>query len=228
MNSRRDLTQLPIQAVNAPRGMRPARTHARERFPWGYLAAFLFGTALISTFIWYQIENERQTVLANWQARVTAIAEGRARLVSDWFNARHADADVLAASPAVRALMLEGRGGDVRSQIIPQLDRVAAAYGYAGISLMDTQGHVLARSTGAAELGRDNSEAAVVAARTRTMRVDLVEEPTRKLLLMSVPVFAEGGADPARPVMGVVSLVMRPETRLFPLLTDETVPTKTG
>jgi len=228
MNSRRDLTQLPIQAVNAPRGMRPARTHARERFPWGYLAAFLFGTALISTFIWYQIENERQTVLANWQARVTAIAEGRARLVSDWFNARHADADVLAASPAVRALMLEGRGGDVRSQIIPQLDRVAAAYGYAGISLLDTQGHVLARSTGAAELGRDNSEAAVVAARTRTMRVDLVEEPTRKLLLMSVPVFAEGGADPARPVMGVVSLVMRPETRLFPLLTDETVPTKTG
>ncbi len=228
MNSRRDLTQLPIQAVNAPRGTRPARTHARERFPWGYLAAFLFGTALISTFIWYQIENERQTVLANWQARVTAIAEGRARLVSDWFNARHADADVLAASPAVRALMLEGRGGDVRSQIIPQLDRVAAAYGYAGISLLDTQGHVLARSTGAAELGRDNSEAAVVAARTRTMRVDLVEEPTRKLLLMSVPVFAEGGADPARPVMGVVSLVMRPETRLFPLLTDETVPTKTG
>ena len=83
MNSRRDLTQLPIQAVNAPRGTRPARTHARERFPWGYLAAFLFGTALISTFIWYQIENERQTVLANWQARVTAIAEGRkcARLV---------------------------------------------------------------------------------------------------------------------------------------------------
>ena len=28
--------------------------------------------------------------------------------------------------------------------------------------------------------------------------------------------------------MGVVSLVMRPETRLFPLLTDETVPSKTG
>jgi PAS domain S-box-containing protein len=229
MNSRRDLTQLPIPAVRTPRGIRPAPGRARERFPWGYLAAFLFGTALISTFIWYQIEAERQTVLANWQARVTAIADGRARLVSDWFNARHADADVLAASPAVRALMLDGgRGGDSRSQIVPQLDRVAAAYGYAGISLMDAQGHVLARSTGAAELGRDNGEAAVVAARTRTMRVDLFEEPTRKLLLMSVPVFAEGGPDSGRPVMGVVSLVMRPETRLFPLLTDETVPTKTG
>src|SRR5713226_8166474 len=133
MDSRRDLTQLPTQAVKSSRGMRPMRSRAQERFPWAYLAAFLFGTALISTFIWYQIENERQTVLANWQARVTAIAEGRARLVSDCFNARHADADVLAASPAVRALMLEGRGGDVRSQIIPPLDRVAAAYGYAGI-----------------------------------------------------------------------------------------------
>ena len=213
MNSRRDLAQLPIPAMKTARGMRPVPRRARERFPWGYLAAFLFGTALISTFIWYQIEAERQTVLANWQARVTAIADGRARLVSDWFNARHADADVLAASPAVRALMLDGgRGGDVRSQIVPQLDRVAAAYGYAG----------------ATEIGRDNGEAAVVAARTRTMRVDLFEEATRKLLLMSVPVFAGSGADPARPVMGVVSLVMRPETRLFPLLTDETVPSKTG
>jgi PAS domain S-box-containing protein len=226
MNSRRDL---PAQALKTPRGMRPARSRARERFPWAYLAAFLSGTILISTFIWYQIESERQTVLANWQARVTAIAEGRARLISDWFDARHADADVLAASPAVRALMLDsGRAGDVRSQIVPQLDRVAAAYGYAGITLMDTQGRVLARSTGAAELGRDSSEAAVLAAKTRTMRVDLLEEPKRKLLLMSVPVFAEGGTDPARPVMGVVALTMRPESRLFPLLNDETVPTKTG
>src|ERR1700687_1645245 len=140
MDGRRDLTQPPAQAVNTARGMRPARSRAQERFPWAYLAAFLFGTALISTFIWYQIENERHAVLANWQARVTAIAEGRARLVSDWFNARHADADVLASSPAVRALLLEGgRGGDSRSQIVPQLDRVAAAYGYAGISLMDAQ-----------------------------------------------------------------------------------------
>src|SRR6202162_4841620 len=144
MNSRRDLTQLPIPAVRTPRGMRRAPGRARERFPWGYLAAFLFGTALISTFIWYQIENERQTVRANWEARVTAIAEGRARLVSDWFIARHADADVLASSPAVRALILDGgRGGDVRSQIEPQLNRVAAAYGYAGIALMDVQGRVL-------------------------------------------------------------------------------------
>ena len=229
MNSRRDLAQLPAQAVKTPRGMRPTRSRARERFPWGYLAAFLFGTVLISTFIWYQIENERQTVLANWQARVTAIAEGRAKLVSDWFEARHADADVLASSPAVRALMFDsGRAGDVRTQIVPQLDRVAAAYGYAGITLLDTQGRVLARSTGAAELGRESSEAAVLAAKTRKMRVDLLEEPSRKLLLMSVPVFAEGGNDPARPVMGVVALMMRPESRLFPLLNDETVPTKTG
>jgi len=229
MNSRRDLTQLPAQAVKTPRGVRPVRGRAQERFPWGYLAAFLFGTALISMFIWYQIENERQTVLANWQARVTAIAEGRARLVSDWFDARHADADVLASSPAVRALMLDGgRGGDVRTQIVPQLDRVAAAYGYAAITLLDVQGRVLARSTGASELGRDSSESAVLAARTRTMRVDLFQEPARKLLLMSVPVFAEGGSDASRPVMGVVALAMKPEARLFPLLTDETVPTKTG
>src|SRR6266700_6135673 len=175
MISRADLSRPANQGVSTPRGARPLRTRTRERLPWAYLAAFFLGTALVSTFIWYQIETERQVVLANWQARVTAIAEGRAKLVSDWFDARHADADVLAASPAVRALMFDsGRAGDVRTQIVPQLDRVAAAYGYAGITLMDTQGRVLARSTGAADLGRDSSEAAVLAANTRKMRVDLL------------------------------------------------------
>jgi len=223
-----DLSRPSGAAGAPPRHSRAPRGPARDHFPWGYLAAFLFGTALISTFIWFQIEGERQTALAQWQARVTTIAEGRARLVSDWFKGRRADADVLASTPAVRSLMLDsGRAADVRSQIVTQLDRVASAYGYAGISLMDTHGQVLARSTGAAELGRENPEAAVGAAKSRSMHVDLVEEASHRYLVMSVPVFADGGVDSARPPMGVVSLLMRPETRLFPLLTDNTVPTRT-
>ena len=135
MISRADLSRPANQGVSTPRGARPLRTRTRERLPWAYLAAFFLGTALVSTFIWYQIESERQVVLANWQARVTAIAEGRARLVSDWFNARRADADVLAASPSVRAFVLEGgsKGGDVRSALVPQLDRVATAIKLRGI-----------------------------------------------------------------------------------------------
>ena len=228
MRSRHDLSR-PPGAAAGPRSSRSARGPAGERFPWGYLGAFLFGTALISTFIWFQIEGERQTALAQWQARVTTIAEGRARLLSDWFKGRRADADVLASSPAVRSLMLDGgRGVDVRGQIVTQLDRVASAYGYAGISLLDTHGQILARSTGAADVGRENTEAAVAAAKSRAMHVDLVEEGAHKLLVMSVPVFPDGGADPSRAAMGVVTLLMRPETSLFPLLTDDTVPTRTG
>jgi PAS domain S-box-containing protein len=228
MKGRHDLSRPPGAAGAPTRLSRPTRTPAREHFPWGYLAAFLFGTALISTFIWFQIEGERQTALAQWQARVTTIAEGRARLVSDWFKGRRADADVLASTPAVRSLMLDsGRSVDVRSQIVTQLDRVASAYGYAGISLMDTHGQILARSTGAAELGRENAEAAVTAAKSRSMHVGLVEEASHKYLVMNVPVFADGGVDSSRPPMGVVSLLMRPEARLFPLLIDNTVPTRT-
>jgi two-component system cell cycle sensor histidine kinase/response regulator CckA len=229
MISRADLSRPINQAVSTPRGTRPLRARARERLPWAYLAAFFLGTALVSTFIWYQIESERQVVLANWQARVTAIAEGRARLVSDWFNARRADADVLAASPSVRAFVLEGggKGGDVRGALVPQLDRVATAYGYSGISLMDTQGRTLARSTGAADPGRESAEAVLLAVRNRAMRADLVEEARRKLLVISVPIFGDG-TGPNRPVVGVVALMMDPATRLFPLLSDETVPTRTG
>jgi len=218
MRSRHDLSR-PSGAAAEP----------RERFPWGYLGAFLFGTALISTFIWFQIEGERQTALAQWQARITTIAEGRAHLLSDWFKGRRADADVLASSPAVRSLMLDGsREVDVHGQIVTQLDRVASAYDYAGISLMDSHGQILARSTGAADVSRENIEAAVTAAQTGTMHVDLVEKDARRMLVMSVPVFPDGGVDSSRPAMGVVTLLMRPETRLFPLLTDDTAPARTG
>ena len=228
MRSHHDLSRPPGAAAE-PRSSSAAHAPARERFPWGYLGAFLFGTALISTFIWFQIEGERQTALAQWQARVTTVAEGRARLLSDWFKGRRADADVLASAPAVRSLMLDGgRGVDVGGQIVTQLDRVASAYGYVGISLMDPQGQILARSTGAADVGRERTEAAVAAAKSRAMHVDLVEEGAHKFLVMSVPVFSDGGADPSRPVMGVVTLLMRPETRLLPLLADDTVPTRTG
>src|SRR5262245_42429764 len=228
MRSRHDLSRPPGAATES-RASSAARGPARERFPWGYLGAFLFGTALISTFIWFQIEGERQTALVQWQARVTTIADGRARLLSDWFKGRRADADVLASSPAVRSLMLDGgRGVDVHGQIVAQLDRVASAYGYAGISLMDSHGQILARSTGAADVDRENTEAAVTAAQSRTMHVGLVEEDARNMLVMSVPVFPDGGVDSSRPAMGVVTLLMRPETRLFPLLTDDTVPTRTG
>src|SRR6266545_3576293 len=228
MDNRRALSRPTTPAVSGPRGARPIRARTRERLPWAYLAVFLLGMAVISTFIWYQIESERQVVLANWQARVTAIAEGRARLVSDWFYARRADADVLAASPAVRALMLDaGKAADLRGQLVHQLDRVAQAYGYAGIALMDTAGRTLARSTGASELDRDGSETALAAVRNRAMRVDLVGETAKKLLVMSVPIFGDGSGQ-NRPVVGIVALMMDPGMRLFPLLSDETVPTRTG
>src|SRR5437879_12928652 len=139
MISRADLSRPVNHGVSTLRGARPLRTRARERLPWAYLAAFFLGTALVSTFIWYQIESERQVVLANWQARVTAIAEGRARLVSDWFNARRADADGLAASPSLRPGVLEGgsNGGAGRSAPLPQLGRVPTAYGHSTTSTHD-------------------------------------------------------------------------------------------
>src|SRR5215510_9017476 len=226
MRSHHDLSRPPGAAAE-PRSSSSAHGPAGERFPWGYLGAFLFGTALISTFIWFQIEGERQTALAQWQARITTIAEGRAHLLSDWFKGRRADADVLASSPAVRSLMLDGsREVDVHSQIVTQLDRVASAYDYAGISLMDSHGQILARSTGAADVSRENIEAAVTAAQTGTMHVDLVEKDARRMLVMSVPVFPDGGVDSSRPAMGVVTLLMRPETRLFPVLTEHTAPAR--
>ena len=207
------------------------RSISAERVPWSYFLAFLVGTALVVLAIWYHIDNERRSILAHWRARVSTIADARARLVENWLAARAADAEVLATSPVVRAMLASRSGSE--DALVKHLNQVSAAYGYASIQVFTSRGRLVARSDGAADPGPESREAADVA-QARKYHVDLLEEaPGRRTLIISVPVFADGGT--ARvdgwsggTVLGVVTLRMKPEAGLFPLLADETVSTQTG
>jgi len=213
-------------ATQDPLGRPSARRASpAEGLPWTYFLIFLAGTALVVAAMWYHIESQRRSIRAHWEAQVSAIANDRARSVGNWLGARRADAEVLAASPTVRALLASrGRGDEA---LVQHLNRVVAAYGYASVSIFDAQGRAVARSSGGSDPGLDHGDVALEVARTKRFKIELTEgKGDTRLLTVSVPALA-GPASASPTVLGVVTLRMRPETRLFPLLTDETS-TRTG
>ncbi|HYU16481.1 MAG TPA: ATP-binding protein [Candidatus Acidoferrum sp.] len=224
MTNRRDPLAPVNRAGQDPLGHASAPPASRgERLPWTYFLIFLVGTALVVAAMWYHIDTQRQSIQARWRGQVESIANDRGRLVDNWLNARRADAEVLAASPMVKAL-LSSPGRADETTLARHLGRVAAAYGYASIVIFDVGGRALARSSGVAEPEAEQPGIALAVARTRLSRMDLTEErPGRRLLTIGAPVFAEpGGASAA--VLGVVVLRMNPETGLFRLFTEETSP----
>ena len=232
MTSHRDFGKQSSQSASDPLGpIRHGRAIHQEQIPWLYFLAFLVGTGLVVGALWYHLDDERRNILAHWRPRVSTIADDRARLVESWISARRADAEVLAASPVVRAPL--ARGSTNTDALVRYLKQVTAAYGYESIWVFDAGGKLYARSSGAAGPGLDSREAAGVALRRRD-DIDLIEEaPGRRILSISVPVFADGGSGRVDGggggrVVGVVTLRMKPEAGLFPLLTDETVSTRTG
>ena len=212
-------------------GSRRAEPSTEAR-PWPYLLAFLLGLLLVSGFMWYHIANERRIAREQWKARISTIADDRTRLVSGWIKARRADAEVLSASPAVRALLM-GAGGSPDGVTVA-LDHVTRAYGYSAALVLDARGRVVAQSGAQSEPGSPSlASMAAAVARTGSFRVEIsVEGTNRRLLDLGYPVFVDPTAKPqsgrALPMLGLVVLRMSPETTLFPLLTEESVRTRSG
>jgi hypothetical protein len=195
---------------------------------------FLAGTILVVLFTSHQISTERETVLTHWKSRIATIAADRTRLMASWLAARRADAEVLAAFPAVRGL-LAGQGRDEEA-LARHLSRVAAAYGYVSIVVSDAAGRAAARSASDGEPAAGPLEQAaahaVGVATSRKPRFELARAGAGRLLVVTVPVFSDGapaGLDgDTRTLLGVVTLGARPEVGLYSLLADDADPTRSG
>jgi PAS domain S-box-containing protein len=220
--------------MRSPRVGSGRQAPSGEGIPWIHVGVFLAGTILVVLFTSHQIGTERETALTHWRTRIATIAADRTRLVSSWLAARRADAEVLAAFPAVRAL-LGGQGRDEEA-LARHLSRVASAYGYVGIVVSDSAGRTVARSAPDAAvatglLERAAAHAALVA-KSRQPRFELGGDGAARLLAVTVPVFSDGApAGPdgdGRPLLGVVTLAARPEAGLYPLLADDADPTRSG
>src|SRR3990170_111725 len=209
-------------------GSRPPEPSTEAR-PWPYILAFLLGLLLVSGFMWYHIASERRVAREHWRARISTIADARPRLVSGWIKARRADAEVLSASPAVRALLMKAGGS--ADGVTVALDHVTHAYGYSAALVLDARGREVARSGAQSEPGSPSlASMAAAVAQTGSFRVDIsVEGANQRLLDLGYPVFVDPSVKPqsglALPMLGMVVLRMSPETTLFPLLTEESVRT---
>jgi PAS domain S-box-containing protein len=222
MDTHRDvLAPSPRGARDLLDGSAPSSSHA-EWIPWRYLLIFLAGAAIVVVGMWYHLGSQREGIRGGWRAQIESIAGNRARLVDNWLNARRTDVEMLAAAPAVRALV-SGAGRNDET-LTSYLDHVAGAYGYASIVIFDTRGRLLARSSGGSDPDFGSGSVAGVVTRTRTFRMELSEDRLgRRVLTIAVPVLSEPGVASSG-MLGVVALRMRPETGLFRLLTEETVP----
>jgi len=181
----------------------------------------------VAAWTWYHIDRDRRTSLAHWDARIASIAEDRARLVGDWLRAHRADAEILALHPAVRTLL--GGDGQRHEAAIAHLDRAAAASGHVGVWLFDQRGKPLARSTRVEDPGPDAVAWAVAVLGSRRPAIDLPEQGGARRLLVAVPVPPDGAdRDGGRAPLGVVTVVMRAETALYPLLAERPGSSATG
>jgi PAS domain S-box-containing protein len=224
MSHRRELPSR-ARGPQDPLGHASAQPRTRsERLPWTYLLAFLCGVVLVGGAMWFFISAQRESIRANWRRQVESIANDRVRLVDSWLKAREADADVLAASPIVRAKFVSA--GQADEALTGYLNRTAAAHGYAGIVIFDPHGQVLGRSGGVKDVDAQTRDTALTAARSRASQVSIADGNAGvRLLTMAVPVFAEPGVATTS-VMGVVTLRLTPVTGLFRLLVEE-APTRT-
>src|SRR3990172_4272710 len=233
---------LPRPGGSLSRSSAPHRlmtTNPRRPFPSTSVCAFAAGSVLVAALSWFAIAWERHSAVAHWELRQDVVVQALHDRVSDWLKDRRGDAEVLAANPPVRAaLALRTRGEETVSppeaqrQLVPYLDRVAAAYGYTGIRVFDAQGVAIAQSSASPHLKPPGLEGSGAVARSGDFRVDLLGDvPETKVLSFTLPVLDEGSRAPAddapAPVMGTVML-MAPARSLFQLVGAETVPTRTG
>ena len=110
---------------------------------------------------------------------------------------------------------------------------MAKWYSYAGVYILDRDAQVVAQSSQSIPLNPLFSETCRAVARSGVMRIDLVgDAPNRSLMGFSAPVFpGPGTTDAGRPpgqLLGIVLVVSDASQTLFPLVTREVVPTRTG
>jgi PAS domain S-box-containing protein len=136
-------------------------------------------------------------------------------------------------SPARAAL----KGGATfklgQHQLTAVLDEMVKLYSYAGVYVLDRNAQVVAQSSRSIPLNPLFSETCRAVSRSGATGIAVVgDAPNRSLIGFSAPVFpAPGTTDAARApgqLLGMVLVVSDASQTLFPLVTRDVVPTRTG
>ncbi len=179
--------------------------------------------------------------MADWKVRQTTLADDQAQRIGDWLKERQGDAQVLAGVPPVRTA-LKDRRSQVRSAAtatalplkpISVLSDMAKSYSYTGLYILGKDGSVVSQFGGSIPLDPlfINASAGVVSS-GRPSYVLAGDAAKRSLIGFISPVFAESNegspGQVAGEILGSVLVVSDASRNLFPLVTRDIVPTRTG
>ena len=217
------------------------RPGIRVREAVAYILAFTLAAVTVGGFLRWHIASLYEEEMASWRARQSSVADDQMQRVSDWLKERQGDAQVFAVHPSVRAVLRAYyEGGQLQkypsvglSGSLAVLDEIAKWYSYAGVYILDRDAQVVMQSSRSIPLNPLFSETCRAVSRSGVMRIALVgDAPSRSLMGFSAPVFPGPGATDAgrRPgqLLGIVLVVSDASQTLFPLVTREVVPTRTG
>jgi len=217
------------------------RPRIRAREGAAYILAFALVVVTVGVFLRWHIASSYQKEMAYWRERQTSVADIRTHRISDWLTEWQADVQLLATRPSVRnalrayydAGQLPGRSAGSLRELTASLDEVERLYSYARVYVLDRDAHVMARSSRSLPLSPVLTEIGRKVAQTGSSRIDLVgKTPDDTLISFGVAVVPAPGTlgaspTPAQP-LGVALVVFDAAQTLFPLVTQEGVPTRTG
>jgi PAS domain S-box-containing protein len=207
------------------------------------ILALVLGAMLVAGFTSYHIARSYRNELDYWLDRQSAMAEDRARAVSEWLQERQADAEVVASFPSVEDLVTSSQGSGLHresGQEVPRhvsqfLDRFMKVYGYQGIFVLDADGKIVSKSSGSPNLDPSAQAAIETSASQGKLRIETTGvSPQDSVLTFSAPVFSKartvrGNVAPAlRRVAGVVVMQIPGSRNIHGILTAPLVPTRSG
>ncbi len=213
--------------------------HFREAA--GYVLAFVLVAATVGFCLHWHLKTHHNKEMASWRASQSSLADDQAQRVADWLKERQGDAQVLSASPAVRAVL----GASDQARQLPKhppgeasgsrgvLDEMARRYSEAGVYVLDRDANVEMQASPSIPLNPLFSEPCRAVARSGAVQIAMVgDAPSRTLIGFIAPVLPEPETPEAGrragPPLGTVLVVTDASQTLFHLVTRDVVPTRTG
>jgi PAS domain S-box-containing protein len=208
---------------------------------WAYTLALALAMVVTGSFLHFHIGHLYQEATAQWQARQLSIADDRAQRVADWLMERQADAEIISNHPAVLAALqayhvagqLPQRPAGAPAELTAALDELASVYYYNGVYVLDADAHLVAQSQYSEPLSPRLAEISRTVARTGALRPEVLRDALGKTLVsFCAPVFSRQEVTAGVPITNqpreTVVLVVDAAQTLFPILTHESMPTRTG
>jgi CubicO group peptidase (beta-lactamase class C family) len=179
----------------------------------------LLAVGSLGLMLFWIFPHRREAATREWEARLVATAEDRARTVDDILHELVEDAHVLGSTQAT-LLALSGGPGAAResARVALFLDRAVRNHGFESAALLDERSGLIAGS-GSFRLSAEVARVAYAALASGSPTIEFSGTSGSPLLLVAVRVQGERS--------GAVVVSLTP-AGIYDVLTTEPVPTRTG